>query len=259
VNYYLDSEPDSTTGIFLKFLEPDGSLIKEFSNRSDENTLDPQKGFNQFSWDMRYPDAEKFEGMILWAANLRGPVALPGTYQVRLVVDEDSLETSFSIIRDPRSDTPDKDLKVQFDFIRQVNRKISDTHEAIKKIRKVRNQVNQIKDKIGEKEPYQSIQFLADTLNHTLTTLEEQLYQTKNKSNQDPLNFPIRLNNKLAHLMWLSSVGDYQPTDQAVRFKEETFGEIDGILDKLQLILEEDIDKFNQAVLETGIMPVLID
>jgi len=259
VNYYLDFEPDTTSAIALKILDPEGSLIKEFSTRSDMDKLDPRKGFNQFSWDMRYPDAKKFDGMILWAANLRGPVALPGSYQVRLVVEDDSVDTSFIIRRDPRSVTPDEDLRAQFNFVKEVNQKISETHNAIATIRETRTQVNQIKQKIEGKDSYQSIQFMADSLNRKLSQVEERLYQTKNESSQDPLNFPIRLNNKLAHLMWLCSVGDYQPTSQARGFKEEVVREIDEAMEELGRILDKDVEYFNRTVIEAGIMPVMAE
>jgi photosystem II stability/assembly factor-like uncharacterized protein len=259
VNYYLDFEPDSATQIRLKFLESDGTLIKEFSNRSESDKLEPKKGFNQFSWDMRYPDAKKFEGMILWAASLRGPVALPGSYKIRLIVIEDSLESPFNIIKDPRSQSSEEELKTQFDFLREVSGKISETHEAISSIRNTRTQLDQLKEKIGKSDVYQSIIAQADTLKEKLTRVEEVLYQTKNKSDQDPLNYPIRLNNKLAHLMWLSSVGDYKPTEQALKLKNEMTVEIDEALKELEEILGRDVPAFNQDVLDAGIQPVMID
>ncbi len=259
VNYYLDFEPDSTTLIRLKFLEEDGTLIKEFSTRSDKEKLEPKKGYNQFSWDMRYPDARKFEGMILWAASLRGPVSLPGTYKVRLIVMEDSLESRFTIVKDPRSRTSGEELKAQFDFLQEVSGKISETHEAISNIRNVRSQLDHVKEKIGGSLEYQPIIDLADTLGQKLNRVEGVLYQTKNKSDQDPLNYPIRLNNKLAHLMWLSSIGDYQPTEQALDFNREVTGEIDRALRELDEILDKDVPAFNKAVLDAGIKPVMIN
>jgi hypothetical protein len=259
VNYYLDFEPDSTTRISLKFLDEDGALIREFSNQSKEGKLEPKKGYNQFSWDMRYPDATKFEGLILWAANLKGPVALPGNYQTRLVVLDDSLASPFTIVRDPRSRASGEELKAQFDFHREVSETLSETHEAIIRIREVRSQIDHLKEKISNPTEFSFILKLADTLNSKLSRVEETLYQTKNKSNQDPLNYPIRLNNKLAYLMWLSSVGDYPPTEQALSFRKEVTAGIDAALGKLKEILEKDVPAFNQAVLDAGIQPVMME
>jgi len=260
VNYFLDFEPDSLTKIDIKFLDKDGSLIKAYSSQAENENdkLESKKGFNQFAWNMRYPDAKKFDGIILWAANLQGPKALPGKYKCRITVDQDSMETEFTILKDPRSNISDNDLQLQFDFILEVNRKLTETHEAITKIRSAREQLQFLKKKIEKFENFETIVGEADSLNEKLSKVENKLYQTKNESNQDPLNYPIKLNNKLAHLMWLSSVGDYQPTNQAITFRDEVIKEIDLTLGELHDIISKDIPELNQKTKEAGIESIMI-
>ena len=92
-----------------------------------------------------------------------------------------------------------------------------------------------------------------------LKMIEETLYQTKNRSSQDPLNYPIKLTNKLAHLNSLSAIGDYPPTNQAVEYKKEVVGEIDRELMKLKTIFNEAIPRYNELVKNARLDAVLID
>lgn len=261
IHYYLASEPDSAASLTMKILEDDGDLIKAFSTHPDgiQEKLEAKKGFNRFSWNMYYPDAEKPDGMILWAANLRGPMALPGDYRVRLVFGSDSMETAFSIRKDPRTTSTNEALAKQFNFLIEVRDKVNETHQALEDIRDARKQMDQLKDKLNGQEDYEALVSTIDSVREKLTGVEETLYQTKNRSNQDPLNFPIRLNNKLAHLMYLSNVGDFEPTDQAIAFKEEVTAGIDRALGILSEIIARDIPALNATVREAGVDAIMVE
>jgi photosystem II stability/assembly factor-like uncharacterized protein len=260
VNFYIREEPDTATTVALKFLDSQGELIREFSNNAKEekDKLEVKKGFNQFAWNMRYPDAEGFDNMIMWWVNLHGPVALPGEYTVRMVHNKDSMESKFTILRDPRSDTSDDALKSQFDFLVETGTKFTETSQVIKKIRESRKQLDFLRSKLDEKEHRDLITF-TDSIGNDLLKVEEALYQTKNQSRQDPLNYPIKLNNKLGHLMTLSSIGDYQPTEQAIAFKEVVFEEIDTAIAEFNRIREQMIPKLNQMAKDADIKAVMMD
>ena len=126
---------DENTSITLEFLDNEKKLIKKYDNQSDENALDINSEKNSFVWNMRYDDAKGFDGLIMWAASLRGPIASPGQYYVKLTVNEKSEEQSFNILKDPRSNSTDEDLKEQFDFLLSVRDKVSDIHQTIIDIR----------------------------------------------------------------------------------------------------------------------------
>ena len=261
VNFYIKDEPDTSSVITLKFYDKQNSLIREYKSTADKekNKLNVKQGYNQFSWNMRYPDAESIEGMILWAVNLEGPVAIPGEYRVRLVCDKDSMESNFEILKDPRSETSDNELQEQFEFLLETRDKFSETSEMIKKIRDARKQLDFIKLKLEDKEEYRSLIDMADSIDKSVTKVEETLYQTKNQSRQDPLNYPIRLNNKLGHLMTLTSIGNYQPTSQAIQFKKEVFQDIDTAIEELETIASTLIPAFNRMVKEADIDAVTIE
>ena len=261
VHYYIKDTVKLDT-VTLAFLDIDGNLIRKFSNVSDKDSktgkLEITENMNRFIWDMRYPQAEKFEGMILWWASLNGPKALPGKYRVKLTVNDQSSEAEFEILPDPRSTATAADLKVQFDFLMSVRDKLSETNLAIKNIREVRKQINLVTEKMKEDESMKDVMALSEEILKKIKAIEESLYQTKNQSQQDPLNFPIRLNNKLGHLNSLSGLGDFKPTDQDIAFKKEVTQRIDYHLKQLKSILENDIANFNKLVRGKSLDAVII-
>jgi len=261
INFYLKNEPDTATSVHLKIMDSEDQIIHEFSNQAKDkkDQLLLKKGFNQFSWNMRYPDAKGFDGLIMWAAGIQGPLALPGSYKVRLVYNTDSLKSDFKIIKDPRSTVSLEQLAEQFDFLIEVRDKVSETSETIIKIRKARAQIVGLTSKLSDDTKFDAIRNFSDSINISITKVEETLYQTKNQSRQDPLNYPIKLNNKLAHLMMLTSIGDYQPTEQAIEFKEEVIENINKALSDLDEILDTQIPALNKQVKETDIDAIILD
>jgi len=248
---------DENTSVTLEFLDNEKKLIKKYDNQSDENVLDINGEKNSFVWNMRYDDAKGFDGLIMWAASLRGPIASPGQYYVKLTVNEKSEEQSFNILKDPRSNSTDEDLKEQFDFLLSVRDKVSDIHQAIIDIRSSRSQLIDLKSKISDKYPDME-NSISDVISR-ITLIEEKLYQTKNRSGQDPLNFPIRLNNKLAHLTSVASVGNFKPTDQMYNVRDELIGLIDKELKMWEDIKENDLVKLNSTILENNIQLITIN
>ena len=248
---------DENTSVTLEFLDNEKKLIKKYDNQSDENALDINSEKNSFVWNMRYDDAKGFDGLIMWAASLRGPIASPGQYYVKLTVNEKSEEQSFNILKDPRSNSTNEDLKEQFDFLLSVRDKVSDIHQTIIDIRSSRSQLIDLKSKISDKYPDME-NSISDVISR-ITLIEEKLYQTKNRSGQDPLNFPIRLNNKLAHLTSVASVGNFKPTDQMYNVRDELIGLIDKELKMWEDIKENDLVKLNSTILENNIQLITIN
>tara|TARA_B100000963_G_scaffold206592_1_gene179920 strand:+ start:566 stop:3673 length:3108 start_codon:yes stop_codon:yes gene_type:complete len=248
---------DENTSVTLEFLDNEKKLIKKYDNQSDENALDINSEKNSFVWNMRYDDAKGFDGLIMWAASLRGPIASPGQYYVKLTVNEKSEEQSFNILKDPRSNSTIEDLKEQFDFLLSVRDKVSDIHQTIIDIRSSRSQLIDLKSKISGKYPDME-NSISDVISR-ITLIEEKLYQTKNRSGQDPLNFPIRLNNKLAHLTSVASVGNFKPTDQMYNVRDDLIGLIDKELKMWEDIKENDLVKLNSTILENNIQLITIN
>lgn len=259
VNYFVKNLTD-TTNVTLTFLEKGGKVIRKFSNQAKEkkDKLKVEEGANRFNWNMRYEDAKSFDKMILWWASLNGPKAMPGKYEVQLAVDDMVQNVDFAILKDPRIETDDRGLKEQFDFLNEIKSKMSEAHETIIEIRDVRSQLKNYTGRLEKDDSTQSIFEKANAIDSMMTVIENELYQTKNQSRQDPLNFPIKLTNKLGHLNSLVSGGDYPPTAQAIEVKNVLTKEINDQLDLFKKIKTNELPIFNQLVKDAQIDAIIL-
>ena len=229
--FHIKEEPKEE--VRIEFYDNKRNLLREFSSKGiEKDTLKYKTGSNEFNWNLRISDAKSFEGMIMWSGPLRGPKVVPGDYVVRLVVDGKADEKPFKVLADPRYESTQDELLAQYDFLLNVRDKLTETHETIILIRKYKAEL----DSMVVKDPKKKKKI--DPIVKAISDIEKELYQTQNQSGQDPLNFPIRLNNKLAHLNSVAGTGDYRPTDGA----EEVKAEITGLIN-IQLIKFREIEK----------------
>jgi predicted translin family RNA/ssDNA-binding protein len=233
--------------VSLTYFDTKGDTIKTFSNKDKKNMLKVKKGANQFVWNMTYDGAERLKGMILWWASLQGPRAIPGNYKVSLNVNGEEQSQSFTIVADPRVEGTLADMQKQFDFIKDVNKTMDEAHKSIKKIRNINKQLNAFQKQYAANENVKELVQKAKTLEEQLSNIEKELYQTKNISGQDPLNFPIKLTNKLGHLNSLVSMGDFAPTEQDIAVKKELTTKIEKQLSAFNTILNDEVKAFNSA------------
>lgn len=254
IYYHLKEAPAKGEKVAIEIYGKDGELIKSFPQSN------AKKGLNSFNWNMRFENAEGFDGLIMWAASIRGPgpMAPTGTYKAKLVKGETTQETNFKLIKDPRYPSTDADIQAQFDFLMKVRDKVTETHQAIKNIRKAREQMNQLMAKIKGNDQYAEVEEAGKDLMAKMTEVEEALYQTKNRSGQDPLNFPIRLNNKLAALLGVAGGGEWAPTAQSEQVRVELTQQIDAELAKLDGLMKTDLPAFNRLVKEKSVDAIII-
>ena len=180
----------------------------------------------------------------MWSGGTIGPRVVPGTYQAKLTVgDQPPVSTTFEVKQDPRSTSTAADLKAQFDFVISVHAKLSEVNDSITRIREVRKQLTDVKKRVAENK---AVVAAANDLDRKMTAVEEALYQTKNKSSQDPLNYPIRLNDKLAGVGDSAASGPYAPTAQQIEVRDELVVKIDIELAKLKAIWDTDLPAFNK-------------
>jgi hypothetical protein len=217
-----------------------------------------EAGLNRFVWDLRYPDATRFPGLIMWAGSTTGPRIVPGAYQVKLTVDGRSLVQSFDVRKDPRLETTQADFAKQLDLLLKIRDKFSETSDAILQIRDARKQIDDITNRLKDQPSGKAIADAAKSLKAKLAAVEEELYQTRNQSSQDPLNYPIRLNNKLAALTGVAGSADSAPTEQTYAVFDEVVGKIDAQLKKLEETMRIDIPAFNKMVRDQDIPAVIV-
>jgi photosystem II stability/assembly factor-like uncharacterized protein len=254
VNYWTTAA--AKTPVKIAFLNPDGSVIREFSTAekddSKEKLAEPKPGFNRFAWDLRYPEAKKFEGMVLWGGGTTGPRVPPGTYTVRLTAGEETRTTTAEVKQDPRTSASAAELQTQFDFLLAANRKLTEVHTQIERIREVRKQLDDLRKRVPEGPVFEA----AKALDEKMTKIEETLYQTKNRSPQDPLNYPIRLNDKLASVADSASFGDFAPTAQHRAVAQQLMTQIDAQLAQLKMLWDQDLPALNALVKSADVVAI---
>ena len=203
-------------------------------------------GLNMFAWNLRYPDPSIFENMILWAGSIAGPVVLPGTYAVRLNVNGQRYTQPFTIVKDPRSTATDVALKEQFDFLMRIRDKTSQANDAVKTIRNMKAQLADRAKKMGPSEGASRLPIdqarafsrVATDLSNRLSAIEGEIYQVRNQSGQDPLNYPIKLNNKIAALAGVVGGTDAKPTSASYTVFNDLSAQLDRQLSAIRGALD---------------------
>jgi hypothetical protein len=255
--YYYASDITDTTKAVISILNKDKKLVKSFSTDAKENNLktDISKGMNRFVWDLRYPEAERIEGMILWNGVPSGIIAPPGNYFVRVKAGMDSSEVPFTIRADPNYRVSQQEYDAQFAFLDEMRTKFNETQKAIRDLRSLRTQINSFITLQGKDVP-KEVKQAADSINKQLTSIEETLYQTKSKSSQDVLNYPIRLNDKLSGVFDAANSGNFAPSKQVREVYNDLAMQINVQLSRLEMIKQKDIPAFNELVRQNS-LPVI--
>jgi hypothetical protein len=209
------------------------------------------------TWNLRYPGYTDFEGRIFWAAGNQGPVAVPGEYQVRLTAGDAAQTRRFEVRLDSRlaGSVTLADLQERFDFALRIRDRVSDANEAVIWIRGMKEAIDQQRARTSD----QRITRQADAVKARLSAVEGEIYQVRNRSSQDPLNYPIKLNNQLAALMGVVEGGEAKPTDQS----HAAFARLDSLLSAQLSALDQavsgDLAQLNVSLQGAGLEPVVVE
>ena len=264
IYYNFKEKPEEE--VILEFMDREGNTIKKYTGRAGEEVrpgrfsmqLPVEAGMNRFVWNMLYPDAVRVPGAILWGGMLSGPVAVPGIYQVKLTVGEKSMTQSWVWKKDPRISTSQEEFQEQFDFLIQIQKKVTEINTAINRLRDVKKQIDGLSSKVRGQEKGEQVIEAARHLKAKLISVEDVLIQSKSKSGQDPLNYPILLDNKIAALAGIVASSDSRPTDQSYDVFKELSAMADEQLAKLKKIMEKDLPDFNDVVKKAKIPAIII-
>jgi len=217
-----------------------------------------EKGMNRFVWNMCYPDAERVPGAILWAGTLAGPVSVPGSYQVRVTVGEKSVIQSWQWEKDPRLETTQEEFQEQFNFLIKIRDKMTQVNQAINRLRSIKKQVDDLQTKIKEHEKWKGIIAEGKKFKEKLKEIEDVLIQSQSKSSQDPLNYPIKLDNKISALASIVARSDTRPTDQSYELFKELSAQADVQIARLDELIQTDLAAFNEIVKEADIPAIIV-
>jgi len=275
IDYFLKSDADKVT---IDILDAQGQVVRSYTATAEEEKkkkpegeagapseeesffrggpparVGLKAGMNRFTWDMRYPPATEFPNLIMWAASVRGPIAPPAQYSVRVTSGAATQTQPFQIVKHPLGSATEADMVEQFTLARQINQRVSEANQAVIRIRSVKDQ---IADRTGKTRDRRIAQAGA-ALTTKLTEIEGEIYQHRNRSSQDPLNFPIKLNNKLAALQGIVESGDGKPTAQSHEVFKELSGRLDKELSRLDAALRTDLEALNQLLRGRKLEPIV--
>jgi photosystem II stability/assembly factor-like uncharacterized protein len=266
IYYSLKSKP--TSDVTIKVKDASGKLVNEFSSKpepkqaagledEDDRRAAPKPaakaGMNRFVWDLRYTDATKFPGMILWAAGVRGPMVVPGTYTVEVTADGHTETQKAEVKPDPRISSTPEDYRKQLELALQIRDRVSAANQAVIDIRLAKKQFEGFSSGTDPK-----IAADARRISDRLSVIEDAIYQTKLRASEDALNFPIRLNNKLASLLSTVTGSDTAPTEQSYAVFKDLSAQLQVQLDQLKQVDESDVAAFNKLVREQNIPAITI-
>jgi photosystem II stability/assembly factor-like uncharacterized protein len=263
VFFYLNDKPDSASTIKLEILDHQGAVRKTFSTKPDskkqEQLLDVTKGLNRFNWDLTFAPPIITPGTFLAYGYEEGTVAPAGKHSVRISIGEKTFTQPITIKIDPRWTATESDLMAQYELAAKSLDELNRTHLAIRKIRSVRNQANDMVARAEKAGKGTTLKKLADDMNKKLTALEEELVQTKNKAGQDPINYPPQFDDQLDWLYLVVNNQDAKPTQGCYDLYNDLKKQSDGFQARLNDILATDLKAFNDQVLKDGMGGVVID
>ena len=257
ITYYLKTQPKSLT---IDFLDAKGQVVRSIAGQPPRKEGDPAPaggggggggpqgapmaaGVNRYTWDLNSTGVVTFPGMILWGATQSGPAVLPGAYEVRLTIDGTSLRQPFAVLKHPLRPVSDADLQFQWDLASRIRDKVNEANNAVIRIRRIKTDIaDRIKDAPSE------VRTAGEQLAKALSVVEEEIYQVRNQSGQDPLNFPIRTNNRLASLLRVANSGEGRPTGNVEPIFNELIAELRAETDRLQQVISSQLGPFNQML-----------
>jgi photosystem II stability/assembly factor-like uncharacterized protein len=274
IYYYFKEKPKQE--VVLEFMDSNGARIKTFSSQvkpeeapgdefsrmfgaGQDRQLPAEAGLNRFVWNMRYPDAERVPGAVLWGGSTTGPVAVPGIYQVKMTIGEETHIREWEWKIDPRVEASLQDLQEQFDFLVELRDTLSRVNRAINSLRRVRAKIEAINSEIKGRPEAAAIIEAGEAVREKLTAIEDVLIQAKSKSSQDPLNYPVKLDNKIAALASLVAAADARPTDQSRELFKELAEQADVEIDRLKVILETEVPGLNELLRDSRIPHIIVE
>jgi photosystem II stability/assembly factor-like uncharacterized protein len=253
---------DSSGKIIRKYPkkeEPGGDEEEDFSSRDHgDGTLPADAGLNRFVWDLRYEGATKIPKAPLWGGNTDGPEALPGTYQARLTVLGKSYTAPLEIKADPRLKISQDDMSKQFDLLLKIREKVTETDETVIQIRDLREQIKAIDARLKNDTRGKAIADAGKALDKKMTAVEEALIQTKAKSGQDVLNFPVRLNNHLVALGGVVGSADSAPTKQSYDVFEMLSQALEEQMTKWKAIVSTDVAAYSGMMKQQDVPALML-
>jgi photosystem II stability/assembly factor-like uncharacterized protein len=261
VDYYFKTAPKDE--VALDILDAQGKLVRHLSSKEKKEneqppewpdrvetpkTIPAKEGMNRFAWNLRYDDPIQIPGAFYSGNGPRGPLALPGEYQVKLTVAGKSQTAPLHLAIDPRVKGGEANLQRQFQLAMQVNDSISKLHQTVNEIRDVKNQIQSLHKKFGDDPKVKTTLDAADDLTKKMTPAEEQLIQVNMKGSEGNLAFPNMLNESFDTFSHVIEGADNAPTQSQFDAYKTLNDRLNEQLNKWAQIKKDEVPKVAAAI-----------
>jgi len=271
IYYYVKEAPKSD--VTIEVLDSAGSVARKYSSKKTTDPDEPRNpedkklekqikaeaGLNRFVWDLRYEGASRVPDYYLfeYKDGARGPLAVPGKYQIRLTVDGKTLTAPLELKLDARLNVSQADLQKQFDLAIQIRDQISSVYNAVNQIQDVRAQVDGLKKRLPDSA--KPLLTAASDLDQKLLSVRDDLIQAKVKANEDSLAYPQRVDSKLASVALVVSDGtDSAPTEAAIRQFAKLKQRADDVLARWAELQRTDLPAFQKLAVGQNIQAIVV-
>lgn len=265
IDYWLKSEPSGD--VSLEILDGHGKVIRKYSTRRERGTggaepagfgrfgraaqLTKNEGLNRFSWDLRYESTHEVPGAVSWGGSPLGPMATPGTYQVKLTVNGQTYTAPLEVKLDPRVHVAQADLDKQLELALQVQQVVSSAHDAVNQIRALHSQLEDLQKRLGPNQ--KNIAEAAKNLDEKAVAIEDKLIQSKSKSGEDPLNYPIMLADQMMALESSMDRAASGPTEADYTVYNQLKPQIEDQLTSWRSLQDKDLSAFNEMMRRSNV------
>jgi photosystem II stability/assembly factor-like uncharacterized protein len=270
INYYFKTAPKEE--VSLDILDASGKLVRHLSSKEKKEgeqppewpdrvervkTIPANEGMNRFAWDLRYDDPIQIPGAFYSSTGPKGPLALPGNYQVKLTVGGKSQTAPLHLVIDPRNKGQEAALQKQFALAMQVNERMSQLHQAVNEIRDIRSQIQSLHKRFDNDERLKPALAAADDLDHRMSEFEQKLIQVNMKGSEANLAFPNMLNERFDTFSHMIEIGDTEPTKPQLDVFQMLSSQLDEQLQKWAQLKKDDLPKVSEMIKQAN-LPALI-
>ncbi len=274
IRFWLAQELGEEDTARLEILDPGGEVVRRFVTgereawsrrwgRLEDEELELEQGMNHFTWDLMYPGPELVEGAIMSLAYTGGLIAPPGEYEVRLTLGDEVRTTTVELYKDPRlADVSDQDLRAKFELGATVRDRLTGIHDHIWTLRSIRQQSESMKQRgrdagLGDAD-LERLENAVEQLADEITSLEEEMIQTRNEVGQDPINFPPKIDDQYAYLYSHIWGGYTRPTPGTYQRLEDLDAEYAPLEERYRVLREERLTELVELVKELGLSGIVV-
>ncbi len=269
LDYYFKQKPSDE--VVLEILDSNNNLIRRLSSREEKGDAQPEEwpdrvpepktipaeaGMNRYVWNLRYQDPVQIPGAFYSDDGPRGPLVIPGDYQVRLTVAGQSQTARLQVIADPRAHSSGDALQKELALLLETRDRITQLHQAVNQIRDLKSQIDNLHQRFAANESLRRALDQTKTLREKISTVEEQLIQVNMKGSEANLAFPNMLNEELDSFSHLVEQADAAPTQAQYEVFRMLSAKEDAALKTWGQIQTADLPAVNNLVRESNI-PVL--